>query len=82
LRLIRATLGKGQENGEEDDEGPSMDEGRCADVKDFGTREDKDNGDRAETEANARSDVSEGERAWGNAGWRSKEATGVNAMRL
>jgi hypothetical protein len=70
-----APLMHGEEDGEED-EAPDVDEGRCKDVEDACAREDKDHGDRAETEAVGKSDVSEGGSAWRDVGGRSRKEDG------
>ena len=50
-----------------------MDEGRCKDVEDARAGEDKDNGDRAQIEADGRRDASESKGTWGDAGGRLEE---------
>jgi hypothetical protein len=67
-------------DGEKGDEDPAVDEGRRADAKDARAREDKDDGDRAKTEAERACDVSAGVKAGRRAGRTSKEE-GVNLIR-
>jgi hypothetical protein len=50
-----------------------VDEGRRADAQDARAGEDKDNGDCAETEADAGSDDAESHETWGDVGGRSEE---------
>jgi hypothetical protein len=54
----------GNRDGEEDNnEAPAVDERRRANAKDARARKDKDHGDRAETQADRGSDISEGKGA-------------------
>jgi hypothetical protein len=67
----------GNRDGEEDYENPTVDEGRCPRVEDARARKDKDNGDRAEAEAERSSDLPKGIGTPRDAGDGSEETTGV-----
>jgi len=71
----------GNGNGEADDEELSVDEGRCADAKDARAREDKDDGDRAKTEAERACDVSAGVKTGRDVERTPQEEKGVKERR-
>jgi hypothetical protein len=73
-----ATFGMGNSDGEKDDEDPSVDEGGRANAEGARTGKDKDNGDRAQTQAELCGDAAEGIDAWRDAGDASEE-TGMKA---
>ncbi len=72
-----ATFVNGDRDGEEDDEGSTVDKGRCAHPKDARAREDKDDGDRAQTQAKLGSDLSAGKETRCHTGWRPEEKGSV-----
>src|SRR5437588_10523214 len=63
-----------REEDDEEDECAAVDDGRCPHVEDARAREDEDNGDRAQTEADAGSHEAASNETWCDVGGRSREA--------
>jgi hypothetical protein len=80
IAMIRFSW-EGQHGSEKEDEAASVDKGRCPDVKGARARENKDDGDSAETEAKRGSDVSASHETWGDAGRRPEEEKSVSGSR-
>jgi len=70
----------GKSNGEEDYEVASVDEGRCPYIEDAGARRGKNNCDRAEAQAECRSDASEGNETWCDIGNSSTEENNITNL--